>query len=89
MIFGGMSLYAWGFLDFFRTLEDPSSQESDFHLFGDPIGGVPIGLIGFAVGGIGTMLFWTAVIMHFTAAARGRKVDSDPRHIWNSPRPQY
>jgi FHA domain len=89
MMIGGTSLYAWGLLGFIRAFEDPLSQQSDFHLFGDPVGGVPLGLIGFCLAGIGTMLFWVALIMHLTAAARGRKVDSDPQYIWNGPRSQH
>ena len=89
MVIVGTSLYAWGLLDFLSTFDDPLSQESDFHLFGKSVGGVPIGLIGFGLAGIGSMLFWVALIMHLTAAARGRKVDSDPQHIWNGLSSQY
>ncbi|WP_432868617.1 FHA domain-containing protein [Microbispora rosea] len=42
-------------------------------------------MIGRIIGAVGVMLFLLAVIMHIVAAARGRKVDTDPRHAWNAP----
>ncbi|GII33417.1 hypothetical protein Pmi06nite_68590 [Planotetraspora mira] len=40
--------------------------------------------IGYVIVAVGVMLFLLALIMHIIAAARGKKVDSDPRHSWNS-----
>ncbi|ETK34721.1 hypothetical protein MPTA5024_17600 [Microbispora sp. ATCC PTA-5024] len=41
-------------------------------------------MIGCIIGAVGLMLFLLALIMHIVAAARGKKVDSDPRHSWNA-----
>ncbi|MEV4400286.1 FHA domain-containing protein [Nonomuraea sp. NPDC049607] len=41
--------------------------------------------IGYIVGAVGLMLFLLALTMHVIAAARGKNVDSDPRHSWNAP----
>ncbi|GAB4584537.1 hypothetical protein Ntsu_23690 [Nocardia sp. IFM 10818] len=58
----------------------------DFPIFGPETSlGFPAGLLCFMVAFVGQILFFIGLIMWIVAAARARKVDSDPRHAWNSP----
>ncbi|WP_431898018.1 FHA domain-containing protein [Nonomuraea sp. bgisy101] len=88
MMFGGAAAYAAvlikGMGDFQSSFTSGRMPE-DFP-FGPDVGlGVPVGLIAFAVGFVGNILFWVGLIMQIVAAARARRVDVDPRHSWNSP----
>ncbi|WP_433734033.1 FHA domain-containing protein [Nocardia sp. CA-129566] len=66
----------------FRT----GTQPADFPIFGpDTSLGIPAGLICFMIGFVGNIMLFVGLIMWIVAAARARKVDTDPRHAWNSP----
>jgi FHA domain len=87
MMFGGSLVFGLEFFGTFKSIfaSMQSTRPPDVgELFG---GGVlsAVSLSALAVAVVGNMLFWIALIMHIVAAARGRKVDSDPRHAWNAP----
>lgn len=86
MTFGGTLAYSWGFSDTFNELlgfirePDPTRWSKAIDSISNPV--IVTSLF---VATAGSMLFWIALIMHIVAAARGRKVDTDPRHTWNAP----
>ncbi len=91
---GGILGYAYYLVTaiggFSTAFGDESFQNStelpDFEIFGPETSlGIPAGLICFMVAFVGQILFFIGLIMWIVAAARARKVDSDPRHAWNSP----
>lgn len=51
-------------------------------LFGPDIGGVPIGFIGFALAGIGSLLLVVGIVLHVVAAARRRRLDTQSPPPW-------
>ena len=62
------------------------TQPADFPIFGpDTSLGIPVGLICFMIAFVGNILFFVGLIMWIVAAARARKVDTNPRYAWNSP----
>ncbi|WP_169815340.1 FHA domain-containing protein [Nocardia yamanashiensis] len=64
-----------------------ATESTSFPIFGpDTSLGVPAGILCFGVALIGNILFFVGLIMWIVAAARARKVDTDPRHAWNTPR---
>ncbi|MFD0733659.1 FHA domain-containing protein [Planotetraspora mira] len=96
LMFGGGLVYLWGFYstansfgrsfgDIFNNIGNPEAGKppSLGNLFDEQ--GFALSAIGYTVGAVGAMLFLIALIMHIIAAARGRKVDTDPRHAWNAP----
>lgn len=69
-----------------NTSFQTGTEPTDFPIFGpDTSLGIPAGLICFMVGMVGSIVFFIGLILWIVAAARARKVDSDPRHAWNSP----
>ncbi|MFI6174465.1 FHA domain-containing protein [Nonomuraea sp. NPDC051191] len=81
MWFGGGVVAGLNFFGTFNSI-DPSGSRPNL-LPSDFFG--PVFLTAMVVGVVGSMLFWIALIMQLVAAARGRKVDTDPRHAWNAP----
>ncbi|MFG2071854.1 FHA domain-containing protein [Nonomuraea maritima] len=83
MMFGGSlvsTVYVLRFLDYLPSV-GRATKWSD--VTGTLLS--PVSLCALAVASVGNVLFWIALIMHIVAAARGRKVDIDPQHIWNAP----
>ncbi|WP_162641578.1 FHA domain-containing protein [Streptosporangium sp. 'caverna'] len=98
LIFGGCLVYLWGSYsafssvgsgvsDIFKYIESSGAGKppSLSNLVGEQSFALSVALIGYTVAAGGIMLFLVALIMHVIAVARGRKVDSDPRHTWNAP----
>ncbi|MEU7893024.1 FHA domain-containing protein [Nonomuraea sp. NPDC049152] len=88
LMFGGGAGYAAVIIKGMGDIQSSfaSGRMPEDFPFGPDVGlGVPIGLIAFAVGFVGNILFWVGLIMQIVAAARARRVDVDPRHSWNSP----
>jgi hypothetical protein len=84
----GAGTYAWAILDFIGGFDD-IGEETDpgtVELFGPDVGGVPVGLIGFAVAGIGSMLLIVGIVLHVIATAKRRRADRDFPVF---PRPPY
>ncbi|MEV0708224.1 FHA domain-containing protein [Nocardia aurea] len=68
------------------TASELGVEPPDFQLFGPDTGlGIPAGLIFFMFGFIGNIMLFVGIVMWIVAVARARKVDTDPRHAWNSP----
>jgi hypothetical protein len=64
---------------------DPeAARQLGANLFGPSVGGVPLGLIGFGVASLGTVLMIVGIVFHIVAAARRRAFE---RQLSNS-RPQ-
>jgi hypothetical protein len=77
----GFGLFAAGIL---RFLKDGSEafQNQDFSgpsstPFGDDIGGIPSGLLGWALGAVGTLMVIVGIVLHVVAAARAKRVDRE------------
>ncbi|WP_169807709.1 FHA domain-containing protein [Herbidospora mongoliensis] len=95
LIFGGLIVYLWGghlasesaLTGFSGTMEDVRSGRMPSYddLLREQASASFVMEIGLIIGVIGVMLLIVASIMHIIAAACGKKVDSDPRHSWNTP----
>lgn len=60
------------------VLGDPSPAPPDFSdFYGAPIFGIPSGLLGFAISGIGSMLLVFGIALHVVASARRRRLDRE------------
>ncbi len=63
------------------VLGDPSPAPPDFSdFYGTPILGIPSGLLGFGLSGIGSMLLVFGIALHVVASARRRRLDREPPH---------
>ncbi|XVV02456.1 FHA domain-containing protein [Actinosynnema sp. CA-248983] len=83
LIVVGGAVFAGMVLNFLSDLGPPAlppepgvMPELGFDLLGPRVGGVPIGLIGWAVCGIGNVLLIAGIVLHVVATARKRKVDA-------------
>jgi hypothetical protein len=56
---------------------DPSFSPNLPHLFGPEVNGIPVGLIGFALAGVGSVLMLLGIVLHISAAARRRRRESE------------
>jgi len=87
----GFGLFAFADLSFLKQVNDAiqnGGQESPpTSPFGREIGGVPIGLIGWALGAVGMMLLIVGIILHIVATSRRRRVEREfPLHPpWQGP----
>src|SRR5262249_8055723 len=86
MMFVGAGVYGWALL---RTLGHISSASGGFDgpsgpddidpigrdFFGPPVGGVPVGLIGFGVAFVGQFILIAGIVLHIVAAARRRRIN--------------
>lgn len=91
---GGGGTYAWALLRFasdFSTAfsSSASSAPPGLELFGPSVGGVPIGLLGFAAAGIGALLMVVGLVLHIVSTARQRRLHSSPWPALPPPRPQH
>ncbi|MFI9817382.1 FHA domain-containing protein [Saccharothrix variisporea] len=84
MIVGGGAVFAAMILrtmsDLGEALDLPAEPgvmpDFQFDFMGPRVGGMPVGLIGWAVCGIGNVLLIAGIVLHVVATARKRKVDA-------------
>jgi hypothetical protein len=74
-----------GLSDAFRAGSGEFPQPPDVQIFGPDVAGVPLALVGLFVSATGMLLVVVGIILHVTAAGRGRKVDQ--RHPLPFPPP--
>lgn len=76
----GGGAYVWMVIRFVaRTADLGPDQEPDFgQLLGEEIGGVPIGLIGFAVAATGLLIMVIGIVLHVVATSRQQRVLTRP-----------
>jgi hypothetical protein len=77
----GGGTYMWGILRFAGQVDriSPGAQDTfQPHLFGPEVGGIPVGLIGFAVAAVGSVLLVVGVVLHVVAASRRRQLQTAP-----------
>ena len=75
----GSGTYAWMIIRFVSNQDLNSEQPpSPEDLFGEEVGGVPVGLIGFATAGIGSVMVVIGIILHIVATSRQRRTLSQP-----------
>lgn len=90
---GGGGTYGWALLRFASDASAAFSSTSyelpDVELFGPALGGVPIGLLGFAAAGIGSLLMVVGLVLHIVSTARQRRVQSSHWPAVPPPRPQH
>jgi pSer/pThr/pTyr-binding forkhead associated (FHA) protein len=90
----GFGLFAYADLDFLKQISNSfqtNQEPSTLSPFGRNVGGVPIGLIGWAMGAVGAVLLIVGIVLHIVAAARRRRADRDfPMPApWQGPGPYY
>jgi len=87
----GFSTYLWVIFRFVGQV-DQLSAESGFdspRLFGPEVGGVPVGLIGFAFAAFGSILMVVGLVLHIVAASRRRRLEERAPAPWQyAPPPQ-
>jgi hypothetical protein len=61
------------------VLGDPSSMDMDgfSDFYGEPVLGVPSGLVGFGLSGVGSVLLLFGIVLHVVAASRRRRVERE------------
>ena len=82
----GGGTYAWTLLRFAGqvdglSIDDPDAFEAP-RLFGEEVAGMPIGLIGFAVAGVGGLLLIVGIVLHVIAASRRRRLETQAPSPW-------
>jgi hypothetical protein len=74
----GLGLFAAGVLGFIKqagsAVETSGGVTSPF---GPDIGGVPLGLLGWALAVLGMLLLVVGIVLHIVATSRGRRVDRE------------
>ena len=82
----GFGTYEWAIMRFAGQLDSLSTNDPDvFHppsLFGPRVGGIHIGLIGFALAVIGSLLLVVGIVLHVVAAARRRRLETQFLTPW-------
>lgn len=83
----GIGTYGWAILrsaaqiqSRFRVpLEEfDGFEQSPPEIFGPEANGIPVGLIGFAVAGLGMLLMVVGMVLHIVATSRRRQLESSP-----------
>jgi len=96
LIWVGFGLFIVGFATYGLTIlrfiggvdqsisrfNDSPDVEPTFHLLGPQVAGVPIGILGFAMAFIGTVLMAVGLVFHIVAAARRRRLDDPAPAPW-------
>jgi hypothetical protein len=80
ILLAGFGLFAYADLDFLRQISNSlqtNQQPPALSPFGRNVGGVPIGLIGWAVGAVGSVLLLVGIVLHIVAASRRKRADRD------------
>ncbi|WP_433065223.1 FHA domain-containing protein [Dactylosporangium sp. CS-033363] len=78
----GFGMFAYGVIGFIQAIPDVTIDTPQSEVpspFGPDAGGVPLGIIGFAIAGVGGFLLIVGIIFHVSAAARRRKMDQTLR----------
>lgn len=73
----GFGLFGYGVVSFIVGIPkiDMSTTQPDVPSpFGPDVGGVPLGVIGFALAGIGSVMIIAGIVLHVSAAARLRRL---------------
>ena len=86
----GLGTYLWALLQYASQLEhsvagfgrNPDAPFNMPRLFGPDIGGVPVGLIGFAVAFIGSIGMIVGIVLHIVATSRRRRAEAEMRQPW-------
>ncbi|MEV6596404.1 FHA domain-containing protein [Actinoplanes sp. NPDC051346] len=81
MVCGGSVTFMIPLLDFMNDFGSVSPQETitGGNFYGPKVGGVSVGLIGFAIGFIGQFVLIAGIVLRVVAAARSRKLNRLPR----------
>ena len=76
----GGGAFAWMVIRFISRVDqlDPAEQPSATELLGEQVGGVPVGLIGWAVAAVGMLMMIVGIVLHVIATSRQRRVVSQP-----------
>ncbi len=76
----GFGLFAYADLDFIKQISNSlqnNQEPSALSPLGRNVGGVPIGLIGWALGAVGAVLLLVGIVLHIVAASRRKRADRD------------
>jgi hypothetical protein len=65
-----------------QSINDSPHAQPTFQLLGPQVAGIPIGIIGFAMAFIGTVLMAVGLVLHIVAAARRRRLDAPALAPW-------
>ncbi|WP_068158508.1 FHA domain-containing protein [Rhodococcus phenolicus] len=87
MVFIGALGYAWFVVDAMGSLStgfETGIEPDSFALFGPDAGFGPVGPIFFMIAFVGQFVLVVGLILWIVAAARVRRVDTDPRYPWNA-----
>jgi FHA domain len=76
----GGGAFAWMVIRFISKVGDlePGEQPSIGEVWGERVGGIPVGLIGWAVGAVGALMMVVGVVLHVMATSRQRRTVSQP-----------
>ncbi len=76
----GFGAFAWMIIRFIANVGelDASQQPSMSEVWGEQVGGIPIGLIGWAVAAFGVLLMIVGIVLHVMATSRQRRTLSQP-----------
>jgi hypothetical protein len=76
----GGGAFAWMIIRFISRVDqlDPAEQPPATEMFGEQIGGVPVGLIGWAVAAVGALMMIVGFVLHVIATSRQRRTVSQP-----------
>jgi hypothetical protein len=75
----GFALFGYGVVTFIQHVPDVDLNTPDSQIptpFGPDFGGVPLGIIGFALAAIGSFTLIAGIVMHVSAAARLRRLQN-------------
>ena len=82
----GGGTYAWTLLRFAGQVDGLSIDDAEAfeppRLFGEEVAGMPVGLIGFAVAGFGSLLLIVGIVLHVVAASRRRRLEMQAASAW-------
>jgi hypothetical protein len=77
----GFGLFAYADLSFLKEIsnafQNGGQEPSMISPFGRDIGGIPIGLIGWALSAVGIILLIVGIVLHIVATSRRRRADRD------------
>ena len=84
----GFALFGYGVVSFIVGIPqiDMNTTQPDVPSpFGPDVFGVPLGVIGFALAGIGSVMLVAGIVLHVSAAARLRRLQSNPGPVPDRP----